>query len=369
MTTSTNQGFTYHIRKSLKRRRQKLSGLYLECTKQKAFITTQITQWQHEIQNRRQKIQTDFQNFHTFLNEEEKFYLWKLKEEEEQMLKRLKESEGNLTQKSNELKSHIQKLESKCGSPAQTLLQEGELGDRAGWKDTEDTFTFASSRSYAVKLDPPETFSLEIETECDVSELYLDVRKILRRYQVGVTLDPWTAHPELVVSKDHRQLSREGSLQNLTYSPRRFTFSPCVLGYQRFTSGKHYFEVDIGEGTDCNLGVCIESVERGFDVILEPDFGFWVIGICREQDCANYLAFTSPLTVLHVNERPRVIGVVLHYEAGLVSFYSAVTGSHMFTFAKASFCDTLRPVLYVSQNSPVLLLPCDEQGKEQYLLD
>lgn len=41
----------------------------------------------------------------------------------------------------------------------------------------------ASSRSWAVKLEAPETFVLEVLTTCNVSELYFDVKKMLKSNQ------------------------------------------------------------------------------------------------------------------------------------------------------------------------------------------
>lgn len=320
----------------------KLSQFQEEYMNQKAFMEMQITKWKDEIETRRQKIKSDFKNLCIFLHNEEKSCLWRLQKEEEQMLSRLRESEANLQQRSDELKSHILELEAKCHSSAQKVL-----------KDVKGTL----SRTCAVKLEAPEAFSLEVQTACDVAELYLDVKMMLRRHQVGVTLDPNTAHPHLFVSKDRRQVSRGCSQQNLEFSPRRFSAFPCVLGCEGFTSGKHYFEVDVGEGTAWDVGVCMENVQRGLGVKQEPEFGFWAIRLCTEN---GYVALTSPPNALELHERPLVVGVVLDYEAGAVSFYNVTAGSHIFTFPKASFSDTLRPYFQVYQYSPLFLPSCSE---------
>ncbi|KAM6176743.1 E3 ubiquitin-protein ligase TRIM38-like [Erethizon dorsatum] len=320
----------------------KLSRFEEEYVNQKALMEMQITKWKVEIETRRQNIKSDFKNLHTFLHKEENSYLWRLEKEEEQVLRRLRESEANLQQRSEELKSHILELEAKCQSSAQKVLQ-----------DVKETL----SRTCAVKLEMPEVFSLEIQTECDVAELYLDVKTMLRRHQVGVTLDPNTAHPHLFLSKDQRQVSRGCSQQNLEVSSRRFTAFPCVLGCEGFTSGRHCFEVDVGEGTAWDVGVCMENVERGLGMKQAPELGFWVIRLCTED---GYVALTSPPTALELRERPLVVGVVLDYEAGAVSFYNMTSGSHIFTFPKASFSDTLRPFFQVYQYSPLFLPPCSE---------
>lgn len=302
-------------------------------------MTQQITEWKEKIETQRQKIKSDFKSLQTFLCLEEKSYLWRLNKEEEEMLKRLRDSEASLSQKSAELMGRILELEAKCQSSPQKLLQ-----------DVKDTL----SRNWMVKLETPETAPMEIHTMCNVSELYLDVRKMLRRYQVGVTLDPDTAHRNLTLSADRRQVTQGGHQKDLDFSPRRFSAFPCVLGCQGFTSGRHYFEVDVGEGTGWDLGVCVESVQRGADMELKPESGFWTIRLCPGE---GYLALTNPPTPLGLSEQPLVVGVFLEWETGVVSFYNMTTGSHIFTFPNTSFSETLRPFFHVYQHSPLFLPP------------
>ncbi|XP_013359227.1 PREDICTED: E3 ubiquitin-protein ligase TRIM38-like isoform X2 [Chinchilla lanigera] len=341
-TTELVEDVCQGYKEKLQKAAAKLNELHLECMNQKAFMATQITEWQDTIEIHRQKIISDFKNLHTFLHEEEKSFLWRLEKEEEKMLVKLRESKAKLEQKSDELEDHKVELEAKCQGSDQNLLQ-----------DVKGTL----SRTSFVKLETSEAFPLVIQTVCDVAELYLDVKKILRRYQVSVTLDPNTAHPALNLSEDQRQVSRGCSQQNLEISSRRFTAFPCVLGYEGFTSGKHYFEVDVGEGTAWDVGVCMENVQRGLGMKQEPELGFWAIRLCPEN---GYVALTSPRTVLELRERPLLVGIVLSYEAGAVSFYNMTAGSHIFTFPKASFSDTLRPYFQVYQHSPLFLPPCGE---------
>lgn len=320
----------------------KLRHLEEECVNQKAFTTKQINEWNEKINAKRQKIQSDFQSLHSFLQEEEKYYLWRLEKEREQTLEKLRVSEAKLGQKSHELESHILELEERCQGSAQKLLQ-----------DVKD----ALSRSQAVRLETPEALSLEIHTVCNVPELYFDVKKLLRSYRVGVTLDPDTAHPELFLSEDQRQVTRGYPQNNQASSPRRFTVSPCVLGRESFTSGRHYFEVDVGEGTGWDIGVCMESVQRYTGTMQKPETGFWAIRLCTKD---GYVALTWPRVPLDLKEQPLVVGVFLDCEVGIVSFYNMTTGSHIFTFPKATFSDILRPYFQVFPYSPLFLPALDE---------
>ncbi|XP_058588762.1 E3 ubiquitin-protein ligase TRIM38 isoform X1 [Neofelis nebulosa] len=319
-----------------------LKQLEEECTKQKVLARKQISEWNEKIESQKQKIQSDFKNLQSFLHEEEKSYLWRLEKENQQTLQRLMDNEATLKQKSQELKSHILELEKRCQSSAQKLLQ-----------DVKETLR----RSSAVKLETPEAHSLEVHTECSVSELYFDMKKMLRSYQVNVTLDPDTAHHELILSEDRRQVTRGCFQENLGNSSRRFTVLPSILGCEGFTSGRQYFEVDVGEGTGWDLGVCLENVHRDIGVIQCPQSGFWAIRLCVKK---GYVALTSPLTSLYLREQPLVVGVFLDCDVGVVSFYNMTAGSHIFTFPRASFSDTLRPYFRVYQHSPLFLPPPDK---------
>ncbi|XP_059530408.1 E3 ubiquitin-protein ligase TRIM38-like isoform X2 [Myotis daubentonii] len=328
-------------REKLQEAVRKLRKLEEECTNQKAFTVKQMAQWKEKVEAQRQKIQAEFQNLRSFLREEERSYLWRLESEEQRTLQRLRDSEADLGQQSRKLQSHIRELEERCQGSAQKLLQ-----DVKG----------ALSRSQAVRLETPEALVLEIETECEVPELYFDLRKHLRSHQVGVTLDPETAHPELILSQDQRQVTR-GPQREAALSPQRFMASPCILGRQSFASGRRYFEVDVGEGTGWDVGVCLESVQRLGGTTQRPETGFWALRLCAQD---GYVALTWPRTPLRLQERPLLVGVLLDCEVGLVSFYSGTSGSHMFTFPRASFPDVLRPYLQVYPYSPLFLPSLDE---------
>ncbi|XP_054421010.1 E3 ubiquitin-protein ligase TRIM38 [Pteronotus mesoamericanus] len=331
-------GYKEKLQKAVTRLRQ----LGEECMNQNAFTRKQIAKWHEKINIKRQKIQSDFKNLQSFLKEEERSYLWRLEREKEQTLGRLTDSEAKLRQKSQQLESHILELEERCQGSAQKLLQ-----------DVKATV----SRSQAVQLDAPEALSLEVHTSCDVPKLYFDVKKLLRSYQVSVVLDPDTAHRELIVSEDQRQVTRGCPQENLDMSPRRFTAAPCILGSGSFTSGRHYFEVDVGEGTGWDLGVCMESVRRDAGLRQEPQAGFWALRLCAKD---GYVALTWPRTPLYLEEQPLVVGVLLDCEAGAVSFYNMTTGAHIFTFPKAAFSDVLRPYFQVYPYSPLFLPPPGE---------
>ncbi|XP_004695745.1 PREDICTED: E3 ubiquitin-protein ligase TRIM38 [Condylura cristata] len=330
-------GYREKLRKSV----TNLRFLESRCQGMKLTVRAQMSKWKEKVNVQKQNIQSDFKNLYKFLCEEEKAFLWRLKKEEEETLRSLKDHEASLKQQIQELQSHILELEKKCQDSDQDLLQ-----------DVKDTL----SRSLAVKLELGEEISIEPNTVCDVSELYLNVKKMLKSYQVSVTLDPDSAHEDLAVSENWRRVTCEGP-QMRPKTSERFSMFPCVLGCESFTLGRYYFEVDVGEGTGCVIGVCLQNVSRSLFKRLNPESGFWVMRMCKTNGC---MALTAPITSLHLSQQPQVVGVFLDCEAGLVSFYNMAAGSHIYTFPRASFSDALRPFFCIYQHSP-LLLPLPEE--------
>ncbi|XP_059570105.1 E3 ubiquitin-protein ligase TRIM39-like [Alligator mississippiensis] len=155
---------------------------------------------------------------------------------------------------------------------------------------------------------------------------------------MDVTLDPDTAHPNLVLSEDRKCVQHRDTRQHVPDTPERFDYCPCVLGSEGFTGGRRYWEVEVGDKTEWYVGVCRESVRRKGGITLSPGHGYWVVWL----EDGGHEPCTSPWTPLPVRMHPRWVGVFLDYEGGEVSFYNVTNRSHLFTFTD-TFSGTLRP--------------------------
>ncbi|KAF3831846.1 hypothetical protein GH733_000658 [Mirounga leonina] len=82
----------------------------------------------------------------------------------------------------------------------------------------------------------------------------LHMSKELLRFQEVMTLDASTANPFLVLSYDLRNVGCGKICHNPVEDPQRFTYLTCVLGTPFFSSGCHYWEVEVGEGKEWTLG-------------------------------------------------------------------------------------------------------------------
>ncbi|XP_030402451.1 stonustoxin subunit alpha-like isoform X2 [Gopherus evgoodei] len=155
--------------------------------------------------------------------------------------------------------------------------------------------------------------------------------------KANVTLDPDTAHPELILSEDRISVSRGHKSQMLPYKLQRFDYLLSVLGSEGFNSGKHSWQVKVEGGTaaDWAVGVARQSVQRNGEVGFTPEEGVWVVQ--KWGSARDYRAQTFPVTRLSLSRDPSRIRVSLDYEAGLVAFNYADNLAPIFTFPRASF--------------------------------
>ncbi|XP_078271772.1 E3 ubiquitin-protein ligase TRIM39-like [Rhinoraja longicauda] len=157
--------------------------------------------------------------------------------------------------------------------------------------------------------------------------------------RVSVTLDVETAHARLEVSEDRKRVRWTETQRSLPDTGKRFTDWGCVLGSEGFTSGRHYWEVEVAGSEGWSLGIAAESVGRKERVTPTLETGVWRI----EREGERFDAFTSPPSRLPARPIPGRVGVYLSYESGTVSFYDADTKSHLHTFTANKFTEKLYP--------------------------
>ncbi|NXF82848.1 BT1A1 protein, partial [Sclerurus mexicanus] len=148
-----------------------------------------------------------------------------------------------------------------------------------------------------------------------------------------VTLDPATAHPQIMVSEDGRTAGRrESPSAPLPSRKERFESLCCVLGRQGFVGGQHCWAVEVHPGPDWALGVAREFVSRKGCFGLTPEHGVWAVGQWLGQ--LQALTWPSPTSLPH-SKALRCIEVALDYAGGRVAFRDADSQTEIFAFPPA----------------------------------
>ena len=198
---------------------------------------------------------------------------------------------------------------------------------------------------------------MEMEMLCD-AEL-----KRVQQYAVDLTLDPDTAHPKLILSRDGKQVHDGGVRKELPYNPNRFKNYMFVLTRQSFSSGRFYFEVQVKDKTYWWLGVVRESIDRKRGSMWTPEAGYWTLHYNKD----GLLFSDNPSVRLPLRAELQKVGVFVDYDEGVVSFYDVEARDHIYSATGCTFSEPLYPFLcpglhdYGGNNSaPLIISPVNQ---------
>ncbi|XP_043384697.1 zinc finger protein RFP-like isoform X1 [Chelonia mydas] len=347
-----------------------------------------------KIEAERQKIVSEFEQLRQLLEEQEQLLLAQLEELDKEIVKIQDENVTKLSEEISRLSDLISEIEEKCQQPTSEFLQDikstwsrcekvkfekpmavpQDVSERVGissqrnvclqeaLKKFKETLPYQLNFliSKAEKEAPPARArdrgrrprsplprihriraaapALEqslggapsMGQTTNISPLFL---------QVQATPDPDLGIPCSVVSTDKSVIQK---YQNMGYvgTQNRFHPAACVLGYKGFTSGRCYWQVEVGNKRNWVLGIAKESVIHKGAKSRTPEKGIWAL-----QSTGNgYSALTSPETALALPCSPSNIGVYLDYEGEKVTFYNVTSSGRepIFTFT-SSFTGKIIP--------------------------
>ncbi|CAO2582540.1 Tripartite motif-containing protein 6 [Lemmus lemmus] len=299
----------------------------------------------NQAEPERHRIQTEFKQLRNILDREEQRELKKLEVEERKGLSIIEKAEGDLIHQSQSLKDLISDLEHRCQGSTVELLQ---------------LIRCALTRSEFWTLRKPQTLPTKLKSlfrAPDLEKMLRVFRELtdVQSYWVDVTLNPQTANLNLVLSKNRRQDHRE--LTSVPIWPLN-CYNNGILGSKCFSSGKHYWEVDVSKKNAWILGVYVRKRTLKFDVRrgknqpnvchrYKPQNGYWVIGL---QGGSKYSIFEDPSNCDPTVLTPFVaaplhrVGVFLDCEEGIVSFFNVTNhGSLIYTFFQCCFSHPAYP--------------------------
>ncbi|XP_051899513.1 E3 ubiquitin-protein ligase TRIM39-like [Pristis pectinata] len=282
---------------------------------------TNITELKKQADDMRKNIESEFAKLRQYLREEEKMLMGKIKQKEDRVLQQLQENLKAVSVENSLMNQRISDIQRRM------TLQEAEL-----LKDIK-----AVLEGVEMPYVRPTEVRIDLNLHEPIGPLQYTVwRRMLRVISpvpASLTLDPQTAHPRLVLSDNDTQV-RRGDWRKVPDLPERFNFLLSVLATQGFTSGRHYWEIDVSSNTAWDVGAARSSVTRKSI----PETGIWAVGLWDKE----YSAFTNPRTSLPLTVSPKRLGIYLDYEEGQISFYNALTMDHIYTFTD-TFTEAVHP--------------------------
>ncbi|CAN0111751.1 unnamed protein product [Lampetra fluviatilis] len=215
-------------------------------------------------------------------------------------------------------------------------------------QEERDSLTFLqvhlkeTNRRGAQKGTPP---------PCPKEEDIASIRNQLAfMYGRSPTVDPNSADNNLQISSDLRTVTRTAVSQGRPDHPHRFDVYAQALCSESFSSGQHYWEVDVGGAAgSCEVGVAYGTIARkggGDECSLGRNDSSWVL-YKDNNSCSVWHGDVE--TELPVRDPPRRVGCHLHWEAGLLSFYRA-DSMELLHSVHHSFSQPLYPALWVGDD-------------------
>nr|XP_020768327.1 tripartite motif-containing protein 64-like [Odocoileus virginianus texanus] len=273
---------------------------------------------------RKEMIRAEYQRMLLLLREEEQLHLEALEREAKEICEQLKESVLTMTQYRERLKDMYRELTAMCCKPDRELLQVRKEVD--SWTDLAE-------------IQKPQPVNPELT--CWPVTGILDM---LNNFRVDNILSQTMTihHMSLSEDDDDASVMSRDEHHGVSRQPQ-IVESVVSWGARAFTSGRHYWELDVTHSSSWILGTCKD--------ILITDTN---ISIYSEEACVlfakkvnnHYSLFTNTPPYIQYVKRPLGrIGVFLDYDNGTVSFYDVCRTSLIYSFLPSPFSFPLKPFL------------------------
>ncbi|XP_068994428.1 nuclear factor 7, brain-like [Embiotoca jacksoni] len=277
------------------------------------------------------QIRAEFNKIHQFLKEEEESRLAALREEEEQKGKTISREMKRIQEQISSLSDSICAVEED--------LQKHNVPFLSSYKATQTRARAQSSLS-----DPQLVSGALIDVAKHLGNLSFRVWEKMKEkvHFSPVILDPNTANRWLHLSDDLTSVRHGDTNQQLPDNPERNTKYVTVLGSEGFSSGKHSWEVEVGDHPFWTIGLVKESVDRKGKRSALPKYGVW----CLLHDSGEYIDVVGK--TVRVKKSLQRIRVQLDYDMGEVSFYNPEDMTHICTH-RDTFTEKLFPYFYIGE--------------------
>ncbi|XP_068128788.1 E3 ubiquitin-protein ligase TRIM11-like [Hyperolius riggenbachi] len=238
--------------------------------------------------------------------------------------------------KKEELSRKMRHIEKLCHmTDPLTVLQESDTGDLCDTEDRHDK-------------------QLHDGGDLDVAGISHTLHTGLANIMSGVTggisvqpedilLDVNTANPLLCISEDRKSASYSYMRNYFTETAERFQDYPQVMSSQSFSSGRHYWDMDIRGSPYGAVGICSPSINRrGDHSLIGYDNKSW--GLYRLNNHYSVIHDTRRIQLPGTCPTDRV-RIYLDYDAGQISFYALSHPiRHLHTFT-GTFTEPLHVVV------------------------
>ncbi|XP_075139993.1 E3 ubiquitin/ISG15 ligase TRIM25-like [Leptodactylus fuscus] len=284
-----------------------------------------------------EKVMTLFLDLREKLGILEREILTDITRQEEQVSMQVSDLLQQLEDKKEGLSRTIGRLEQMCNiTEVITVLQESEL----------DVSEFVIGDKILKGLHDLDEGLISVTLHKGLSDITSGIKQEFYVPEViDIFLDTNTAADFVFVSGDLKTASWSKVKHNRQNLPQRFKTFCQVLSTRTFSSGQHYWEVEMSQSEMCDVGASYSSVERhGEHSGIGDNEKSWSLRMYEGKFSA--LHNTVETSILPGSSCQR-IGMYLDYEAGRLSFYELCDPiRHLHTFT-TTFTEPLHVAFFL----------------------
>ncbi|XP_040212150.1 E3 ubiquitin-protein ligase TRIM21-like [Rana temporaria] len=335
------------IEEASEKKKENLRKVCEYVTKERGEIEEQIQNLldnkrkaQEKSEDEKKRVAALFEDIRRQLEVQEQRVLSEISRQVEKVSLAVSELIHQLETQKDTLSRKICHIEEMCNiTDPITFLQEPEMKDQ----DMEEP-----------EICELDDFLISLPLLRSLTDLIADIKSKNNVHVKNLLLDEKTAHKKLALSADLKMATVSNINQNKPYLLERFYEYCQVMSIESFSSGRHYWEVEIGDNEVWDIGVCYPTIDRGLD----GDFGLsdksWCLGVSdgelfarHDCECEFFVYLESPV---------QKVGVCLDYEGGRLSFYQLSDPiRHLHTFT-TTFTEPLHAAFFLGDSGWMKLL-------------
>ncbi|XP_013767060.1 tripartite motif containing 35-28 [Pundamilia nyererei] len=307
-----------------------------------------VTYIKYQAEEAEKQIKAEFQRLHDVLTAEEAMRLKALSDEEGEKIAGIQKLIESTEKDVVAMKELIDTIKKEMGNEDLPLLRASAVDCFLG--ETPALPSAPSSLSAPSALLGLSVVGVLLTVAMGLDAAY---REDLMWFTCSLASAPNTASPWLSLSSDLVGVKEISERLTVPDNPQRF--DPCVfvLGAEAYTSGKHKWDVFVGDNPKWIVGVCRESLQRKKKFTVATNRGVWALGLSK----GVYNVMTTKREELQLQQRPEKIRVKLNIEKGEVSFWDGGLGKHLVTLTY-KFEGAIFPIFGPGlHSSPMALVP------------
>ncbi|XP_036621171.1 tripartite motif-containing protein 64-like [Trichosurus vulpecula] len=229
----------------------------------------------------------------------------------------------------HKLSRHIQTL--------QEIIQEMDESSLKPNLDLLQDFTELLGRSESLLSQRSKAVIPELE-EFPITALI----DILNKFRVDISVDPKSDPTYVIVSEDLRSMRAGEGWQVEPNQPEDPVWH-YVFAEQFFTSGRHYWEVDVTQIPQWVVGIYTPFLSTGMGRNPNSLASVFLLRCVKKKDHYNFQTYPGSLNHQAKDPVPRV-GVFLEYSFGEGLFYNVLQRSLIYRFCPIPFTEPAIPV-------------------------